>query len=347
MEKQQLMEYLTAVCNAESVAQSCHENIDMLEKKKAMVRNISSPAAPQHEPPKTFYNDDSIGSLLIEVLFLKGFLINIVLSLVFAAFIQTVIGTSDKAIIISLCTGFVLVCTIRVFIRRQRSVAKTEQLQAAENARAQQANRIADQKYEISYLAYKRGSELRSQLLDALDNAISEQNALLTAATQRLDVLYNMNILHTSCRSLVAAYQIREYLEMGICETLEGPNGAYKQYQYDVLAQRVCTSIDDMKKSLSAAIYSLQSTLVQELRQINQSVQDMNTTLHSDFDRVNANIDLFNRQTREQIDAGFRDANEHRANINRNLAISTHNDYIEKRINGVDTYLLKAPETVQ
>ncbi len=343
MEKNELMEYLTAVCDAEGAAQSCRERIEELRQKKRLIKNIKAPSKPEYRVAKHFSNEST--SNLLTTAFVGLFLVNILITLLVFATLQAIL--KNPALMWMFPAIYIIVSYIEYIYLRKRDIDRTAQYQKEEYRSVTRMNHQIDEEYALALYAYNRSKELHSNLLTSLDIGLNVQNKLLAEVTIRLNTLYNMNILHPSCRSLIAAYQIREYLEMGICETLEGPNGAYKQYQFDVLAQKVCTSIDDMKKSLSAAIYSLQSTLVRELRLINQSVQDMNTTLHSDFDRVNANIDLSSRHTREQIDAGFRDANAHLANISRNLSISAHNDYIEKRINNVDTYLLKAPEKVQ
>ncbi len=217
-------------------------------------------------------------------------------------------------------------------------------MQNAEDARVKDENRKAKETHELALYAYQKNDLVRTNLIRSFERAIEEQNKLLAGATQRIEMLYGMGVLHASCRNIIAAYQIREYLEMGICDTLEGPNGAYKQYQFDVLAQKVCTSIDEMKEAVVSAVHGMQNALVGELRLMNHNVQEMGNMLHSDFQAINATIGIEQAKNRAQIDAGFQQANTHLSSIEKNLSIAVHNDYIEKRISNVDTYLLKAPD---
>ena len=152
-----------------------------------------------------------------------------------------------------------------------------------------------------------------------------------------------MNVLYPSFQNLIAAYQIREYLQMGICEALDGPIGAYAQYMLDVRTERICTSIKDLKVAVVNAIQTLQSTLVHELRYIGDSVNEMNTTLDNDLQQLNSSISAMNSASREQIDVHFAKANQYLESMNKNIATSAHNQYIQQRLQNVDTYLLRAP----
>jgi len=207
-----------------------------------------------------------------------------------------------------------------------------------------------DSKYQVAYRHYTEGMlvyEKEKQIFDAsaamFDLAIRKQEEMLRSAREQLDMLYSMHIVYPSFQNLIATYQIREYLSMGVCDTLEGPDGAYAQYMNDVRTARICDSIIDLKRSLISAINGLQGTLARELRQIDSNLDGIRSDMSASVQCLNLQMQQMHNASATQLDAYFNEANRQLQAINNSLAISEHNRYIERRLNKVDTYMMKLP----
>lgn len=200
--------------------------------------------------------------------------------------------------------------------------------------------------YNKKMLIYQRSITAENAYKAQLDGAIDSNNNMKVILENELQQLYDRNIIHASFRNIVAVNQIREYLDMGVCEALEGPTGAYAQYLQDVRTKRICDSISDLKETLVTAMNAIlmsQATLVQELQTTNRNITQMNVNLTNGMNAIHDDLIEAQRTSADQIDRCFEQANKKIESVEKTLATETYNQYIALRESNVRQYLLKQP----
>lgn len=345
MNKQQLIEYLDAVCDAESAVQACNDAIEGYQNQRSSLHHPSTPQSPNlvsAEPTQTSFTwgIEDIGCSA--VLFLPIFYVTI-------GFLM-LLGITDGISHDSTTHGTIIFAIIAAFIGlpvimwviHQRELTSTQE-EAEEKAKAW--NNTQKQQYHIASCIYDKQLILYNAAIVSFDNAIASQKTVCQTVQKKLRKLYSQNILYPSFQNLIAAYQIREYLKMGICDTLEGPTGAYAQYMNDVRTARVCDSITDLKRTLTTAIHGLQGTLARELQQIDSNLTDIRGEMSTSINRLTNQMQQMQNASSAQLDAHFSEANRQLRTLNENVAVAEHNRYIERRLQNVDTYLMKLPKS--
>lgn len=336
MNKQELIIYLDAVCDAESAVQACEDVISLHKSQQNALYCPIEPSKPIHtiptKPNTKLSISEYLGSsaiLTIPVALLLGFIL-----------VNLHIIPDDA----TATGGLWLPAGIIVLVGIPLSLRIADHYDYRKNkSKSQKENELLDSNYRSKLAVYQQLSTIHQAASASLSTRIQQQEALKSRALTQLQLLYDQNHLYPSFRNLIAAYQIREYLQMGICDTLEGPTGAYAQYMNDVRTARICDSITDLKRSLITAIHGLQGTLARELQQIDSNLDSLRSDMSTSVQRLNAQMQQLHNASAAQLDAQFNEANRQLSAINNSLAISEHNRYIERRLNNVDTYLMKLP----
>lgn len=115
----------------------------------------------------------------------------------------------------------------------------------------------------------------------------------------------------------------------------------------DVRTARICNSITDLKRSLTSALYSLQSTLVHELRTVDSNLSDLRRDMSASMNNdLNNRMQQMHNSTHAQLESHYAEANRLLSRMNENASVMAHNQYVEQRLRNVDTYLLKAPRGI-
>lgn len=344
MNKQQLIEYLDAVCDAESAVQACNDAIEDYEQQMKRMPPILCPQRPTYQTPtlhtEMTWNWETIRSsltlsaiLVIPVGLLLG-LLSVSLGL-----IPNSAEAANNLWLPAIILSFIGV-PIYFSWADKRDV---NQKNSIEKEAALSANQKAEAYYQQQLSAYQKQTTLNEATLSMLAIGIKKQENLRDNAQDQLTKLYSINVIYPSFQNLIAAYQIREYLKMGICDALEGPTGAYAQYMEDVRTARICNSIIDLKNSLTSAIHGLQGTLARELRQVDDNLTALRSEMGSSMNSLTTQMQQMHAATAAQLETHFNEANRHLTRMGENIAISAHNQYIEQRLRNVDAYLLKMP----
>lgn len=342
MDKKKLIEYLDAVCDAESAVQACNDAISAYETLKGRMPTPQVPIAPVHEvatkkPGKASDYWGYIGWILWLPLWC-------IYCLIFDALGLTldVGGSTPHGLALAIISSVL----ISRLLQKHMNERKTESDYEREKQRIALNNHQADRQYNERLTSYNESKSCYDKAISIYDMHIRNQESLRQTAQKHLDTLYSYGIIYQTFHNLIAAYQIREYLQMGICEELEGPNGAYAMYMNDVRTARVCDSISDLKKSLTSAIRSLQGTLVQELRIVNSNLAEMQGSLSNSMQGISQQMQEMQRIQQagtSQLGTHLAQANQHLASLRSNTAIMAHNQYVEQRLRNVDAYLLRWP----
>ena len=187
--------------------------------------------------------------------------------------------------------------------------------------------------------------------------------------------LYSKNIIHERFRNTVALIQIREYLEMGVADKLEGPDGAYRVYLDDLRTEKIIGSVDSLRSTIEAGITILahgQEALYKEmimananlitlsydldrnLKKINHSISDMKfdledaikeegyknrDTLSSSINRVIDYSNMINESNREAYSAQLKEIVNSQKRLLDTVEKSSYNQYLVQKKENIDNYL--------
>ena len=131
-------------------------------------------------------------------------------------------------------------------------------------ASAEEAHRVAMEKYEKNVLEYDDNSK----------SLLSQHTDALTSLETALQLLYDENIIFPKYRNMVAITTINEYLMSGRCFELEGPNGAYNLYEMElrqnIIIGQLAAVIDNLEQ-----IRNNQFSLYRELVRTNDTVNQI------------------------------------------------------------------------
>lgn len=111
-----------------------------------------------------------------------------------------------------------------------------------------------------------------------LNDEITKSEELLKETFKARNELYAYDIIFEKYRDVVALSSFYEYLMSGRCTSLEGADGAYNIYENEIRANRVIAQLDTVISSLDD-IKQNQYMMYQELRKINISLQQLNSTM--------------------------------------------------------------------
>lgn len=353
MVKQGLMEYLAAVCDAENAIYSCNEVISALEWEKRNIPHACAPRAPERTVRAPESKRNHYGITFHECL---GAILGLIAGGIFlylSAYLLVSIKLSGYPNIIAFVVVVVATCMIaRVTFKqsvKKLGAARKGRLNRKMESRADVEYQGEMKKYDNEYAAYLKAKEVEECAAQIVDQSIAKQRENIARLSQQLERLYQRNIIYDSFRNIIAVNAIREYLAMGICDTLDGPNGAYAQYMQDVRVNRICTSIDEMKRQLVNSLRGIASTqdaLLREMKTTNGHVHQMKENLNTGFQQLQGGMSEYQRTVSE----GLSSASAQLASINNTLAgvrsasqASAHNQYIAAREANIQGYLLRTP----
>ena len=123
---------------------------------------------------------------------------------------------------------------------------------------------------------------------------------------ERRKAIYNEGVLYETFWNIVAVNQIRDYLRMSLCETLEGPTGAYAQYMQDVRAERICGTVRSLKDAMERGmgqILSMQASLVEAVNSVGATVENLDYSISGSLGRMSDSIQNAHRESLVQLQA--------------------------------------------
>ncbi len=305
MTKQEMIQYLNAVCDVEGAVYYYEETVDSLKQKRDSIGNMD--ICPRYiktrqAPFFDYFSDYKVGFWISGALWL-------------AALIYDLVSMNPITwfnVFLTLLVAYVCGCVLQAvgcflfdFLLKGK--------------------RRADEKkaHEMSMRLYEEDCAIRDKAVKEMDEAIDGANKKCGELKLQRSKLYAMNVLHPNFQNMLAVNQIRDYLEMGICDKLEGANGAYAQYMQDVRAKRICASIDELRETVKAGISQMKgqmSAILFEVGRTNDSINAMNASISSGLSSM------------EETNARLR-------NISDTLRNVGHNEYIALKESNVSAYL--------
>lgn len=376
MTRQELLNYLNAASDAENAIYACEQVIKSLDSRISSLRAINPPVPVKPKlslPAKSTYyksnptddeieqaiNDKDINGSDYAALFAAvGFIATIIYFFSgiewesgFWAFFQ---NTFLFILALALACAFALLPAGLLWllgkpIDSRHNFKLKQQLyhqrrQEAESSYSQ-AVTAANNRYQIEMDKFyaATGSRVtslskRNQLIKRLTEELDAQRTKVRSLDQLRQQLYNKNILHPNYRNMVAVNQLREYVEMGVCSTLEGPTGAYAEYLKDIRTNRIVGSIDAMHATMAQGFNTLakaMNNVAREVRATRTSIDNMNTSLTTAI----GNIHSLHAATLAEQRAYDRQMQNRLASIDKTLSTAAHNQYVTLRETNIRRYL--------
>lgn len=337
MNKQELIAYLDAVCDAESAVYACSSAVRQLEQQLTTLTEPICPALslqPLPTEPKAFRPESvsSWGSCIG-----KGILIGFVSSCAGGA-LGMISSPSGYLTFIGVASAIASVALKVVDYKLSFDDAKHNSMQAYqyELERIERTNASLQMKYKEQLNIYNQHIRMLSILTRELPDELHQLRVRLDSATAKLQRLYSLGNIYPNFRNAVAVFTLREYLKMGICTELEGANGAYAQYMQDIRAARICASIDDLREAVVESISQLQRTLVDEINNVNQEIHFMCGDISANLNKLGESLN----QSQALATGYLTLANQTISRIEAGTATIAINQYISNRMAGVDAYLI-------
>ena len=123
----------------------------------------------------------------------------------------------------------------------------------------QKAKEFFEDISDIARINNRNNAEFRSASIDYRRRLIERQMILselpglkykVSNTHSLLNEYYALDVIHKDYRSLIPISSINKYLQTGICNTLEGVNGAYSRYEYErqmnIIIDRLGTVISQL-----------------------------------------------------------------------------------------------------
>lgn len=354
MNKQELLDYLKAVCDAENAIYACNEaqgNLNKELKNCEVATKIEEPVRPRMPVRKSVESPGVskmpmkvgavIGLIILILCFISDFDPQNVGAMLFVVLLPAI-----GALIGYFYSGGKSAADGREIQRRSEEQYERDMEKYREDVK-QYEHRL-----EIRKQIIQQDSDVRADIANTLRKMLEQNAKTRERVCRSLEKLYASGIIYESFRKMAAVNTIYEYIAMGLCDGLEGPHGAYAQYMEDVRTERICDSINDLKKSILSAlnkIISVQRQLVGQMQMVNRNLE----SISNDVGNIRTEIAKGYNAIMQSVD-GMKGSID---NTNQNLAAirakgeeakkfiqaNSHNQYVALREQNIDAYLLKNP----
>ena len=180
--------------------------------------------------------------------------------------------------------------------------------------------------------------------------------------------LYSRYPIYGEFKDAIVLTQIKKYLEMGVANELEGPDGAIKMYLDDKNTDRIISSVESLRHTIEAGITVLangQEAIFNEMIVANRNLSSLSYDLDANLKKINHSIfgmkfDLEEaikeegRKNRDAISSGINRAIEYSSeayssqlqeivdsqkNLLDTVEKSAYNQYLVAKMENVDNYI--------
>ena len=334
MTNSQLIAYVKVASDLENAIYACEEVLVNLQSQKKSFFRLAPP-----DPPAGFVETSTAKPNSSESTI--AWVVGIALVFFLYKFLN---GNGDKlfgsnpGFLMSLLAIIApLIIAYLVYGSIQSSLANSR-----ENKDNQEKHQQAEKLYTKRMEHYNQAAAIEETALACLDNTIKSNEDAKYRLQQQLKQLYSKGIIHPSLQNLVPINLIYRYLSLGVCDALEGPQGAYHEYLKDERVQALRTSIDDFRRSMEQHLRKMlynQTNLIEELKTANQNVLQLTDGLSSEFYVLRNQLSAAHNAQAGSLSA----ANAKLAQIQSTIKTAAYNDYISLRYNNAKNYLLRNP----
>lgn len=344
MTKSELIAYLDAVCNAESAVYACQSAIDRLTWEINALKEPNQPALNTQPLPEkaTPEMHSSLGKAAIIGAGIGWLSMCIYGGSGSAGEFDTQLHEIGTMLWIGVVAALIATLIIWVLLSthaRTKAHREAEENYARQTASIEKRNESLRLEYEWRMEIYNQQIQMITSARQSFCRDLTQMQRQFDSASAKLKRLYDMGVIYPGFRNSLSAFTLREYLKMGICTELEGPDGAYAQYMLDVRTARICDSIEKLRAAIVSAISQLQMALVEEINEVNQNVCRLGEGIQNELYQLGQSLQLSQQQATTQVTAHLAAANERLASIQAGTATIAINQYIANRMAGVDAYL--------
>ena len=316
MTKKELLDYLCAACDVENSIYACEEAISFLTKKRdelerTDIRKPVAPSKPEKRADYTYKPDSSDSDLFFFVALGTAIVCGIIAFFYFLADGDHWFWSLLSGGIIGFIAFYVPGWPIGLLVDHKKAVKKAEQrtIQYNRESAIQYSKDMATYneqmaEYNQKLSLYAEQVRNKEQTLQKFENEIERLRDRIRTLDQLRLQLYAKRILHPNFCNIVAVNQLRDYLDMGIADQLDGNNGLYAQYLLDVRTQRICDSLEDLKSALerglsgiASAMYSLSSSV----KETKSAINAMETSLTANMSSMQQSITAAQNATSAQM----------------------------------------------
>ncbi|MBQ4557424.1 MAG: hypothetical protein IJA60_07250 [Clostridia bacterium] len=264
-----LRDYVGEVLNAELTCYTYYNAIREFKEERNKYDVHYTANSPQLEDD-SISGEDIMGSLVVGLLFwLGGFIaMGILLGMMF----DSIKNSVSTEFIIFMIFGFpviIAIVGIVIMIKKDKS-AVTER------------NEYKMREYNRERERCKQINAENDIKVRRIDEQLAELRAGQSVARNQRETLYSVGVIHKDYRHLYQVAKIFEYLDTGICTSLEGSTGAYilcrQETRMETLADLLVQIRNDIRE-LKGICYSLYEGINTANQQIGKLCSSMDETL--------------------------------------------------------------------
>lgn len=199
-----------------------------------------------------------------------------------------------------------------------------------------------DQRFRKQLKVYDQGCQLTRDAKGKIAQELERLRAQVRTLDAQRQQVYALGILHERFHNSLAVHQLREYFDMGVCDSLEGSGGAIAQFLMDIRTNRICGSIDELRTAVETGmqtIISNQGHILREVRETNDRITSMGNAISSQLNFMHSNILSAQHAAQAKMEACMQEATKHLDNIGTTLKDAAHNEYIAMKAAKVEGYL--------
>lgn len=316
--KHELMEYLNAACNIENAIFACEEAIKRLNTQSS---RVFTPATPTRtvQPHSTTSSTSTFW----------GWAVGIGITVVFTN------SGGFAGFLVGAFLGFLA----GAFLCDAMNRSHAQQQKAAAEA-------TATSTYNSNLVAYNAASTAAQAARTAIAKEVDRLRARIRSLDLLRSQLYAKGVLHSSFRNIVAVNQLRDYLEMGIADKLEGSNGLYAQYLMDVRTDRICGSIQELQRALEQGVSRItgsMNSLSVAVHETNSRISSLDRSLTSSLTNMQNSLIAAQSASAAQMQTYMQQANSQLSAIQNTLSTAAYNQYVTARETSARAYLRRVP----
>ena len=130
----------------------------------------------------------------------------------------------------------------------------------------------------------------------ALDIYRAKLEDILKETKNTLEAYYRKDIIYPKYRSLIPISSFCDYLQSGVCETLEGHEGCYNKFDLEVRLDTIISRIDDVIDNLDQIKFN-QHTLYEEVVKCNEKLDNLSTGISEMTNNITGSIEEVKAKT--------------------------------------------------
>lgn len=130
----------------------------------------------------------------------------------------------------------------------------------------------------------------------ALDIYRAKLEDILKETKNTLEAYYRKDIIYPKYRSLIPISSFCDYLQSGVCETLEGHEGCYNKFDPEVRLDTIISRIDDVIDNLDQIKFN-QHTLYEEVVKCNEKLDNLSTGISEMTNNITGSIEEVKAKT--------------------------------------------------